>query len=151
MIIRKALGFIFVFTLAAISPVKADPTTEPSTEPTTQQAFTADQRDPLIAANGQTVTVTGTVSEIRDLSTNVLRVSFAEAQGRNGFCGITLADAAPQAHDYFKSGDGSKLVHKKIALSGKITLYRGNPEIIVGDISQVTVLEDAATAPATQP
>jgi hypothetical protein len=150
MIIRIALGAFFVLTLVAISLVQADSATEPATEPTTQQTFTADQRDALIAAEGKDVTVTGTVSEIRDLTDRVLKISFAEAGSRDGFCGIVLADRAPAAHTYFDTGDGSKLAHKKISLSGKVSLYRGNPEIIISDISQVSVLDDT-TELSTQP
>jgi hypothetical protein len=148
---RTGLASIVVLTLAAISFVRADPpATEPAaTEPAaTQPTFTSDQRDALIAAEGQVATVTGTVSEIKDLSDRVMKISFADA-GDDGFCGIIFTEKAADAHDYFETGDGSKLVDKKVTLSGKISLFRGNPEIIITDVSQVTSAEGATTQ--TQP
>jgi DNA/RNA endonuclease YhcR with UshA esterase domain len=147
--LRFWLAAIVAIALAAGSLAEADsPTTAPdSTQPSTQPSFTADQRDALIAANGSDVTVTGVVSQIRGITDRVLKISF-NGVDRNGFCGIVFADKAPTAHDYFDKGAGAAIVGKEITISGTVSLYHGNPEIIIGDAKQVVVLgPGAATRP----
>jgi DNA/RNA endonuclease YhcR with UshA esterase domain len=148
---------LIAVALAAASMAPADSaTTAPaspqaaSTEPSTRPSFTADQRDALVAAEGSDVTVTGTVSEIRALSDRVLKISF-KGLDRDGFCGIVFSDSAPTAHDYFDNGKGADDVGATVAISGKVSLYRGNPEIIINDAKQVVVLVPATQPAATQP
>lgn len=149
---------IAVFALAAASVGLADgpasepstqssaePTTGPTTGPSTQPSFTADQRDALIAAAGKTATVSGVVSEIRDLSSRVLKISF-QGLDRDGFCGIVFSDTAA-AHDYFDNGAGADIVGKKITITGTVSLFRGNPEIIISDAKQVQVIGGATSQP----
>jgi DNA/RNA endonuclease YhcR with UshA esterase domain len=132
--------------LTAETPTTEAATTEPSTRP----SFTADQHDALVAAEGSDVTVTGTVSQIRDLSPRVLKIGF-KGLDRDGFSGIVFNDSAPAVHDYFDNGDGKDIVGATVAISGKITLFRGNPEIIINDKKQVVVIAPATQPAATQP
>ena len=131
-------------------PALADATDSATTAPSTRPSFTADQRDAIIAAEGKDVTVTGTVSEIRDLSERVLKISFKGAD-RDGFCGIVFSDSAAAAHDYFDNGKGFDDVGATVAVSGTVSLFRGNPEIIINDVKQVVVLTPATQPAATQP
>ena len=141
-------AIVITASAAAALAVADSATTAPATtQASTRPSFTAEQRDGLIAAEGSTVTVTGTVSEIRDLSARVMKISFAGLD-RDGFCGIVFADRAPAAHDYFEKGKGAAIVGMRVAVTGEVSLYDGNPEIIIGDAKQVEVLGPGA---ATQP
>jgi DNA/RNA endonuclease YhcR with UshA esterase domain len=114
---------------------------------TTQPVLTVDQKDALIAANGKDAVVEGTVEDIEDASDSVMRMTFKEAPDR-AFVGIVFSKKTPKVHDYFEGADASALVGKRIHLHGKISLYRGNPEIVITDQKQVEVVDSAAT---TQP
>lgn len=135
------LGVVCPAVIVAIA--RADTNSNP---PTTQQALTADQGSALIAANGKNVVVEGTVEEIEDASDNVMRISFKEAP-ENGFLGVVFSQKTPKVHDYFEGPDGSALVGRRIYLHGKISLYRGKPEIVITDQKQVEVTDAATTAP----
>jgi DNA/RNA endonuclease YhcR with UshA esterase domain len=142
---------ITFLALAVASRALADsPSTQPSTQPTsqpsTEPSFTADQKDALIAANGTEVTVTGTVSQIRNLTDRVMKISF-QGVDRGGFCGIVFADQSPAAHDYFDKGPGAAFVGKQITMSGTVSLFRGGPEIVISDAKQVQVMAAAASQP----
>lgn len=114
--------------------------------PTTQAFLTADQKSALIAANGKAAVVEGTVEDIEDASENVMRMTFKEAP-QNSFVGIVFSKKTPKVHDYFEGPDGSALVGKKIDLHGTISLFHGDPEIVITDQKQVEIIEAAATQP----
>jgi hypothetical protein len=76
-----------------------------------------------------------------------MRMTFKEAPDR-AFVGIVFSKKTPAVHDYFEGPDGTALVGKKIHLHGKISLYHGNPEIVITDQKQVEAVNSAAT---TQP
>lgn len=135
---------ICAFCIAALvllggSLLRADPAT-------TQPVLTADKNSELIAANGKNAVVEGTVQDIEDASENVMRMSFKEAP-ENSFVGIVFSKKTPKVHDYFEGPDGSGLVGKKIHLHGKISLFRGKPEIVITDQNQVEVIGGATTEP----
>jgi DNA/RNA endonuclease YhcR with UshA esterase domain len=134
---RNALICIAAMAAALAAFCRAD-------DATTQPSFTANQQSALIAANGKEAVVEGTVQDIEDASENVMRMTFKEAP-ENSFVGIVFSKKTPAVHDYFEGPDGSAVVGKKIHLHGKISLFRGKPEIVITDQKQVEVVGGAAT------
>jgi DNA/RNA endonuclease YhcR with UshA esterase domain len=113
---------------------------------TTQPVLSADKSAALMAANGKDAIVEATVQEIEDASENVMRMTFKEAPD-NAFVGIVFSKKTPKVHDYFEGDQGNALIGRKIHLHGKISQFRGKPEIIITDVSQVEVVDAAATQP----
>ena len=145
MIVRICVVSCALFLLGIIAASsRAD---ESASSPSTEPSYTADQSNDLKAANGKAVMVQGTVGDIEDLSENVMRISFKESP-QNDFVGIVFSKKTPAVHDYFEGPDGSALIGKRINLHGKISLYRGKPEIVISDVKQVEVVGAVSTQPA---
>ncbi len=141
---------LIAIAFAGVSLSRADdaksPTTAPATQPGDVTGFAASDHNALIAMNAQKVSVEGIVSEIFDASPRVLLIRFKDNDS-NGFVGVAFNDSAPKVHEHFESPEGKALVGKTIRITGPISLYHGNPEIIITDLNEVEVVD----APSTRP
>ena len=151
--IRNLLA-VALLTLAP--PVFADapavaPTTAPATEPASQPAaFQATDKDALTKAAGAPVIVTGTVSRTNWYNDEVLFINFKGTE-RGDFTVIARKESR-DALDKAFTGDFAKAIDgKKIAVTGKIVLYREHPEIVVSKPEQVTIQPENKDGAATEP
>ena len=82
--------------------------------------------------------VIGTVSSI-DAGGEVIAIHFVGTD-KNNFYAVVLGRGRDAMEKAFGSGVGS-LKDKTIEVTGKITLYRGKPEIVLNGPDQVVVLQ----------
>jgi DNA/RNA endonuclease YhcR with UshA esterase domain len=88
-------------------------------------------------------TVVGTVSGIDD-GDEVIAIHFAGTE-KSGFYSVVLSRGRDDVEKVY--GPGLKtLLGKDIRVTGKITLYRDKPEIIISKPEQIEVLGDVAPA-----
>ena len=149
--VRIIFIFFFVASVAGYSLSRAGDAKAPA--PSTQgdvMAFTAADREALVKMSGQKVSVEGVVSDLFDASPRVLLIEFKDS-GAGGFVGVAFNDSAPKVHAHFEGAEGKALVGKTIQITGAITLYKGNPEIIITDLNQVEVVDTPSTEPSTKP
>jgi DNA/RNA endonuclease YhcR with UshA esterase domain len=84
----------------------------------------------------QNWTVAGTVSSV-DASQSVIAIHFAGTD-KSGFYAVVLERGMAAVEKVY--GDGLKALNgKSISVTGKVTLYRGKPEIIISDPKQIVV------------
>ena len=90
----------------------------------------------IAAALPKDFTVRGSVSRI-DVSDEVIAIHFAGTD-KNGFYAVVLSRGRDAMETAF--GPGLKrLQGQTIDITGKITLYRGKPEMVLSDAKQVQV------------
>ena len=157
----RTLVALALFAVASsavpVTPLFADaPSTQPAaatTGPASQPAsFQATDKDAIAKAADATVTVTGTVSGTNWYNDQILFINFKGTQ--RGDFGVVARQESREVLDKAFNGDvGKALDGKKIAVTGKVVMYRGHPEIVISKPEQVTVLPDdaAGTGAATQP
>ena len=151
----RILLAVALFSVAA--PCFADDAaTQPAaaTAPASQPAsFQATDKDAIAKAVDSTVTVTGTVSRTNWYNDEILFINFKGTE-RGDFTVIARQENREALDKAFKGDVASALDGKKIAVTGKVVMYRGHPEIVITRPEQVSILpEDKAegAAPATEP
>src|SRR5262249_56113897 len=81
---------------------------------------------------GENATVTGTVDGVHQSGKGNIFLNMGGKYPNQAFTAFIPAGSAGQFSDYRKY-DG-----QTVAVSGKITLYKGKPEIIVTSLAQIT-------------
>jgi len=82
---------------------------------------------------GETVAVEGVVKEVFTTRGGTIFLDMGAPYPNNAFVGVIFRDYASEM------GDVSGLTGKTVDLSGKITLYRGKPQIILKSRNQLRV------------
>ena len=83
---------------------------------------------------GQTVTVEGTVSDVGSAAgSGAMFIDMGGHYPDNNFAGVILSDDARKVPNV----DGLK--GKTIEITGEVRFYKGHPQIIVNDASQIKV------------
>jgi micrococcal nuclease len=154
----RTLLTIALLTVAApcFAETPATQSAAAATEPASQPAsFQATEKDAIAKAVDSTVTVTGTVSRTSWYNDQILFINFKGTE-RGDFTVIARQESREALDKAFKGDVAGTLDGKKIAVTGKIVMYRGHPEIVIAKPEQVTILPDdkaaegagAATEPA---
>lgn len=115
---RRTLATLFTAALAVFAIAQAPPT------------YTATEAAKHI---GKTATVTNKVDGVHQSGKGNIFLNMGGKYANQAFTAFIPAGSAGQFSDYRKY-DG-----ETVAVSGKITLYRGKPEIIVTSPSQLSV------------
>ena len=82
------------------------------------------------------VTVAGTVSSI-DAGESVIAIHFTGAD-KSGFYAVVLSRGREDIEKVYGAGL-KNLAGKSIRVTGKVTLYRGKPEIVINGPTQIVV------------
>ena len=114
---------------------------------TSQPAATIDVADKdAIAANmGKDVTVEGTVSKAEWSRTGaVMNVEF-KGNEESRFYAAMFARIRAKTDEGFGGDVAKALTGAKVRIKGKISEFRGRPQIVINDGNQITILEPAPT------
>ena len=101
----------------------------------TAQADTISPRDAYANA-GASITVEGVVSQVSTIKSGTTFINFGGRYPNHIFYGVTFRSDADQF------GDIRGLRGKTIRLYGTIDLYKGKPQIILHDQSQIKVVQN---------
>ena len=112
-------------------------------EPTGPKVIEASDDAAIQDALPKDFIVEGTVSAI-DAGDEVIAIHFAGTE-KSGFYAVVLDRGRDAVEKVYGLGL-QKLLHLPIRVTGKVTLYRGKPEIIINNPNQITI---DAVAPAT--
>jgi predicted extracellular nuclease len=111
--------------------------------PAPATSIAAQNTEAITAAMGSEITVEGTVDRIGESKTRqILFINFADVE-RNGISLIIKQGTFAGDVVKFDPEYGSRLVGKKIRVTGEVTEYRGEPQIQVFAPSQLEVIEEA--------
>ena len=152
---RYRLPLTLAATLGLAAAAMGEATTGPTTLPTVVQA--SDQAT-IAASVGKEVVVEGVVSKAEwSRSGKVLNVAFDHADASK-FVVVAFAKLRERLDKSF-TGDAAKdFTGAKLRIRGTISKYNGKNEaqkdllqVVIGDPSQVTIVEPAAGAATTQP
>lgn len=139
--------FFLAACLAAASVAGA----QPSTEPVAPRSTRVDATDAAaIAANkDQEVLLEGVCSKAEWSRTgSVMTIEF-KGVDRNQFSAVSFQKLKERLDRAFMGDAAKNFTGAKLRIRGRITEYKGNLQIAIGDPSQVTVVEPASgTSPA---
>jgi DNA/RNA endonuclease YhcR with UshA esterase domain len=136
---RRMLPLICCFVLLCCLLVRAD-------DATTQPAMIDIADKDAVAANmGKDVMVEGTVSKAEWSRTGaVMNVEF-KGNEESRFYAAMFAKIRAKTDEAFGGDVAKALTGAKIRLKGKISEFRGRPQIIINDGNQITIVEPAPT------
>ena len=149
-------GMMRLFALLALMFVSGSlladaPATAPATQPQVvsagdTQAIAQLQKQSADSKTAPVVTIQGTVSDASASDTGkVFRAYFKEADeaGKNGvhFVYFPKNGLFTAMENKFGGKAGSGLKGKKVAVTGKLTLFKDRPQIVVTNADQVKVIE----------
>ena len=96
--------------------------------------------DTAAASNvGQTLTVEGTVASVTVLRTGTTFLNFGAAYPEQTFTAVIFRSAAS------RFPNPQQWEGKRVRVTGKVQLYRGKPEIILNDASQLVAAPEGAS------
>lgn len=88
---------------------------------------------------GQTVTVEGTVANVTVLRTGTTFLNFGAAYPNQTFTAVIFRSAAS------RFPNPQQWEGKRVRVTGKVQPYRGKPEIILNDTSQLVAVSEGAS------
>ena len=83
----------------------------------------------------QKVTITGTVDQVHKMNTGTYFLNMGGKYPDNTFTAVIFKS---NAEDF---GKINKYEGKEVAITGKVTLYKGGPEIILRDPDQIKIIQ----------
>ena len=144
---RRLMAMSTFILLAGSMVLAQDATTAPTT-----QAVTLDPTDnaAATAAEGKSVVVEGTITKAAwGKSGKIMQARFAK--GKDSLVLVIFAKNKDDMDKAFNGDVAAALKGATVRATGEVKDYRGRPEIIIDNASQLTILSPAATQATTQP
>ncbi|MEM6315910.1 MAG: protein kinase, partial [Planctomycetota bacterium] len=105
-------------------------------------AFAPGDKAELLAADGQRVTVVGDVSFARlSGSGKVFTVGFRGVEIRDGFTLVWFPRDFDAMANAFGGTHGEGIFNQRIRVTGTVSTYRNNPQIVIDNPDQIEVIE----------
>ena len=146
---RYLSALISLLICTSITLAEDAPASQPAA--TTEAAvIAANDKDALAANQDKETSVEGVVDKAEWSGTGkVMRITFKDA-AESKFQSVIFVKNREKFDKAFDGDVAKALTGAKVRVKGKLTEYRGAPEIALENVEQVTVVETAATSQPSQ-